>query len=289
MDTLKDFNEKFPTTTKELKNGKSFTYRYYKNPSAKATILMLVGGIGLSDLMYSHFERYSKEYSVITFDYQIQFETVKEQMDAIAEILTMLNEKVWLNGQSLGGIMSEIFAKQYPDLVEGMILSNTCALPKDMPEESYNCLIEMLKSQKTFKIILKIVPLFLLKKLMKNSIIKMGKNSSENEKVMLNNMADLTNSQLTKEYEYHMVNLLLECEKYMDMVPEDFKKWDDKVLLLLSEDDNTFNESCKKDLSNIMTNPTVITNITGGHLALMINMDKYIEEVNKYINKRVSL
>ena len=34
--------------------GKLFTYRYYQNPQAKATLVLLTGGIGLSDLFYKH-------------------------------------------------------------------------------------------------------------------------------------------------------------------------------------------------------------------------------------------
>ena len=40
---------------------------------------------------------------------------------------------------------------------------------------------------------------------------------------------------------------------------------------------------------SIMTNPTVVTNITGGHLALLVKLDKYADTVSDYITKRVNL
>ena len=53
--SLENFYQKYPQQTTELSTGKLFTYRYYKNPKSKATIVLLTGGIGLSDLFYLHF------------------------------------------------------------------------------------------------------------------------------------------------------------------------------------------------------------------------------------------
>lgn len=71
------------------------------------------------------------------------------------------------------------------------------------------------------------------------------------------------------------------------MSSEDFAKLDNRVLLILSEDDNTFNQACKDALISIMTNPTVVTDITGGHLALLVKLDKYADTVSDYITERV--
>ena len=50
---------------------------------------------------------------------------------------------------------------------------------------------------------------------------------------------------LTKPYEYHMIDFLCDAENYFGMTEQDFARWDDKVLLILSEDDITFNQACK--------------------------------------------
>ena len=125
---LEDFRRKYPAQTMTLGNGKPFTYRYYKNPSAKATLALLTGGIGLSDLFYKHFARFAKDFSVLTFDYQIQFADNGEFSDAVAELLQRLGEKAWLVGQSLGGVVAQVIAFRHPEVVEGLVLSNTCSL-----------------------------------------------------------------------------------------------------------------------------------------------------------------
>ena len=110
--------------------------RYYQNPQAKATLVLLTGGIGLSDLFYKHFARFARDFSVLTFDYQLQFGDNGEFADAVAELLRHLKEKVWLVGQSLGGVVAQVIASRHPEVVEGLVLSNTCSLSGNMSKAS---------------------------------------------------------------------------------------------------------------------------------------------------------
>ena len=138
-----EFRKKYPTDTLTLSSGKSFSYRYYKNSQAKTTVVLLTGGIGLSDLFYLHFERFTKDFSVITFDYQICFTDNEEFAQAESELLHCLVEKVWLIGQSLGGIVAQIIAVHHAE-VEYMI-------SKDMSPSADEHLMDMIKRQKNFK------------------------------------------------------------------------------------------------------------------------------------------
>ena len=45
--------------------------------------------------------------------------------------------------------------------------------------------------------------------------------------------------------------------------------------------------SSKDALIAIMPNPTVVTNLTGGHLALMVRLERYAELVTEYIRERI--
>lgn len=71
--TLVEFRQTYPAATFTVTGGKPFTYRYYQNPQAKATLVLPPGGIGLSDLFYKHFVRFARDFSVLTFDYQMPF------------------------------------------------------------------------------------------------------------------------------------------------------------------------------------------------------------------------
>ena len=91
---------------------------------------------------------------------------------------------------------------------------------------------------------------------------------------------------LTKPYEYHMIDFLCDAENYFGMTEQDFARWDDKVLLILSEDDTTFTSACRKDLISLMPSPTVLTDLTGGHLALMVRLEQYADLVTEFIQGR---
>ena len=135
--TLAEFRRVYPTAAFTVSSGKLFTYRYYQNPQAKATLVLLTGGIGLSDLFYKHFARFARDFSVLTFDYQLQFGDNGEFADAVAELLRHLKEKVWLVGQSLGGVVAQVIASRHPEVVEGLVLSNTCSLSGNMSKAGY--------------------------------------------------------------------------------------------------------------------------------------------------------
>lgn len=104
----------------------------------------------------------------------------------------------------------------------------------------------------------------------------------------MENLCDSMLGLLTKEYEFHMIDFLVDARNHFGMIPDDFSLWADKVLLILSEDDNTFNQACREALISIMTKPAIITDITGGHLALLIKLEKYADVIERYILQRSS-
>lgn len=289
METLEKFYEKYPLQTVKLKNGKNFNYRYHKNKNAKSTIVLLTGGIGLSDLFYLHFQKFAENFSVITFDYQIQFDNNKEFADAVAELLKKLDEKVWLVGQSLGGIIAQIIAKEHSETVEGLVLSNTCSLEKEMSKEAYDHLMNMIESQQKSKRLLKILPFGMYKKLIAKVVMKKTSSLTKKEKALMKGLCDAMLKLLTREYELHMIDFLIDAKKHFGMTKSDFAAFENKVLLILSEDDHTFNQPCKDSLIHIMPNPKVVTNLTGGHLALLVRLDSYAKLVRKFIEREKAL
>lgn len=283
-----EFRKKYPTDTLILSSGKSFTYRYYKNSQAKATVVLLTGGIGLSDLFYLHFERFTKDFSVITFDYQICFTDNEEFAQTVSELLHCLKEKVWLIGQSLGGIVAQIIAAHHAEVVEGLVLSNTCSLSKDMSPSAYKHLMNMIKSQKNFKRLLSFLPFSMIKRLIRRAVMNQTTSGfTQKEKELMEELCDVMMKILTKPYELHMIDFLIDAKNHFGMSRENFFPWENKVLLILSEDDTTFTQECKDALISVMTNPTVVTNLTGGHLALLVRLDEYTKCISSYIYDRV--
>ena len=276
-----------PLRTVRLASGKTFSYRYRRNDAASETLVLLTGGIGLSDLFYLHFNRFSQSFSVMTFDYQETFPTLAELADAAAEALRHEGVQGWLVGQSLGGIVAEALAARHPDVVAGLVLSNTCALTRDMSPEAQAYLKRVLRSQRQFGALLKVLPFGLVKRLMTRTVRdKLKGNLSERERGLMDTLTEEMERSLTRPYELHMARLLCDAPNLGALEPEQFARWDGRVLLILSEDDDTFSAACKQALVELMGSPRVVTDLTGGHLALLMRFEDYASTVEGFIRER---
>ncbi len=284
MAAVELFKKKYPKQTENI-NGKIFPYRYYKNENSNKTVVLLTGGIGLSDLLLFHFEEFSKSYSVISFDYPIAYSSIQELVEAIAELIKKLNVTVFLIGQSLGGFIAQILAQQHPEIVEGLILSNTGTLSAELDEKGTQCFRNMMKRIDKSLLMIKLVPFGFVKKNIKKAVLKkVTYLLSEEEKNVMSEICDEMINTLTKEYEIHMTLLLKDLQKHWNMKKSDFIRFQNRVLLILSDDDFTFDESIKHALIDIMPSPKVITDIRGGHLALLLKIDKYTNSITSFIN-----
>ena len=284
---FQEYIKTYPQQTMTLRSGKPFTYRLYENTPDKPTVILLAGGIGLSDAFFDHFHKFAAHFSVMTFDYQMQFANHRELADAISEVVVRLNRKAWFVGQSMGGLVAQIIAKYHPECVDGLVLSNTCTLAADLSPEAYEQTRGMARRAKRSKYIIPFIPFNFYMKFMKKFIRKKMTEELSGEKLRnFMEAADAMKDLLTKRYIGHMEGLLADLEHYADMKPADFAYLKDRVLLILSEDDDTFNQANKDALVNIMSEPAVVTNLTGGHLALVVRADEYVQIVADYIDER---
>lgn len=266
-------------------NNKQLKYRYYNNPNSKQTIVLLVGGIGIADLIYKHFLKFSENFSVITFNYSFDC-NITELCILISELLKSLNTKAWLVGQSLGGFIAQLVATYHPEVVDGLVLSNTGCLSENLSNDDYMSLQKMIISTKKSKKLIKVMPINLFKKVIRKKITKKhAKEYNEEEMKILNEVFNVMDTQLNRKYQLHMSNLLIDLQYHFNNKKENFEFLEDKVLLILSPDDYTFTQGVRDELINIMHNPKVINDFTGGHIALMVKFDKYINAIKAYVSK----
>lgn len=194
---------------------------------------------------------------------------------------------VILVGQSLGGVVAQVIASRHPEVVEGLVLSNTCSLSGNMSKAGYQDLMKIIESQRKFKKWLAFLPFPLIKRMMRWAVMKKKTDGFiAQEKAAMEELCGAMMELLTKPYEQHMIDFLCDAEHYFGMTRNDFAPWEGRVLLILSEDDTTFTPACREDLIALMPSPTVVTDLTGGHLALMVRLEQYADLVTKFILER---
>jgi len=197
------------------------------------------------------------------------------------------NILVTMVGQSLGGVVAQVIASRHPEVVEGLVLSNTCSLSGNMSKAGYQDLMKIIESQRKFKKWLAFLPFPLIKRMMRWAVMKKKTDGfTAQEKAAMEELCGAMMELLTKPYEQHMIDFLCDAEHYFGMTRNDFAPWEGRVLLILSEDDTTFTPACREDLIALMPSPTVVTDLTGGHLALMVRLEQYADLVTKFILER---
>ena len=150
---FKEYNKIAPVRTVKL-NGGDFAYRYYKNPNpdVNVTLLVLAGGTGLAEGMFAMAKSFMDKYSLISFNYPMDFKNNIDTADAIAELIKYLKaENVYLWGQSYGGLLAQIIAKRHPEVVKGLILTSTASLSNDLKYEGIKRFFEMVNEEKEKK------------------------------------------------------------------------------------------------------------------------------------------
>ena len=150
---FKEYNKIAPVRTVKL-NGGDFAYRYYKNPNpdVNVTLLVLAGGTGLAEGMFAMAKSFMDKYSLISFNYPMDFKNNIDTADAIAELIKYLKaENVYLWGQSYGGLLAQIIAKRHPEAVKGLILTSTASLSNDLRYEGIKRFFEMVNEEKEKK------------------------------------------------------------------------------------------------------------------------------------------
>lgn len=281
------FDSVAPRQTRKIL-GKDFTFRYFKNPSPKvdATILMLAGGSGLGDAFAGMGRAFTDKYSLINFNYPMSFTNNDDMADAIAELIKSLGAtNIYLWGQSYGGALAQIIAKKHPEAVKGLILTSTASMTGNLKYRGMKCLVEMFSEEKEKKDIktYKKLPMSILPSIL-NLAFKLKMKDNPAGQRVVKEFINYLKPDLTREYFIHMTRLLCDLRNHLGThKKEDFAYLKDHVLIIEPPDDDTFTDDIKEGLIDDMPDPVVIRDISGGHLAMMFDTDKFVGAIDQFM------
>ena len=99
---FEQFNKTYPLQCKQV-NGLTFHYRL--GGSGEKVIVLLVGGLAISDAFHNHFISFAKSFTVLTFDYPA--ETCRNSIlaDGIAGIVSNIGFNKYSCWQSMEGLL----------------------------------------------------------------------------------------------------------------------------------------------------------------------------------------
>lgn len=271
------FHEEFPDKSISF-DGK--TYSYKLAGEGDDVIVLLAGGFGVSSSWFRHVRHFAKRFKVLTFDYPVELDNNVALADWTAGLITRLKlVPAVLVGQSYGGCLAQVIARNHPDIVRGMALSNTAALTPGTRHE----LRDMADKLTLLYRMVKLLPYSWLKPVFLRLSLSKVKDGTREEQAYIKAVFKDLMAPYTKQKELQMDRLLLGLIDEAVCGPEHFVRFDGRVLLILSPDDRTFSDEAKRQLTDLMPNPAVCTSVSGGHLATILHIEEYVRAVSAFI------
>ncbi len=255
-------------------------FRYILCGEGSQTITILTGGMGLAELSFSFIEKLELSYRVLAFDYPEGIDTNEELVDAVHSLIKGLNiEKTIFLGESFGGYLAQMIARKYPDITEALCLFSTAGLNDDT--------INSLKKQysnlaKPLIWVLGHVPYNWLKPVLIKASLKKINGTTDDEYQYMKDFFTWAFKDYTGQYDVHMTSLLVDIMNQKPCSKVEFSYLKGKVLLILPVDDGTFDSQMQNDLISLFEEPCVVDNISGGHLAPIMQTEKYVTAIKEF-------
>lgn len=247
---LKAFREQHPLTTVRVDDTE---WTYHSAGSGEKTILWLVGGLKKADAAYQSIPLLADSYRIIAPDYPA-LSTMKELADGLAAIYETENvESVYVLAGSFGGMLAQVFLRDYPDKVAKIVLSTTTT-PDESHIERYQQLLEMAR----------LAPEELLKETAQSQMFATIAPPDSEAEFYRAYLKELYEQRLSKADIVSIYEALID---YMGQTfsAEDLADWEGEMLIINSDNDATFGQDVQHSLSGVYPSATVHTFEGAGH------------------------
>ncbi|MBR1797784.1 MAG: alpha/beta hydrolase [Clostridiales bacterium] len=255
-------------------------FRYILCGAGSQTITILTGGMGLAELNFSFIENLESSYRVLAFDYPMGADTNEDLVDAIHSLIERLGiNKTIFMGESFGGYLAQMIARKYPDITDGLCLFSTAGLNEETIESLRK---QYSKLARPLIWVLGHVPYNLLKPMLIKASLKKIKGVTDEEYQYMKDFFTWAFKDYTGQYDVHMTSLLVDIMNQRPCNKEEFSYLKGRVLLILPVDDGTFDSKMQKDLIDLFEEPYVVDSVSGGHLAPIMQTDKYVAAIKEF-------
>lgn len=269
-DALQAFRQNHPLKEMMIDNTK---WTYHTAGSGDNVILWLVGGLKKADAAYKSIPKLNDDYRIIAPDYPA-LGTMQALADGLAGILKAENvNRVSVLAGSFGGMLAQVFMRQYPDLVEKVVLSTTTA-PNASHIGRYQQLLDMAQ----------LAPDDLLAETAQTQMFSTIAPADDETDFYRAYLKELYEERLTKA---DIVTIYQAILDYMSQAfsHDDLVDWDGDLLILNSDNDGTFGEAVQHNLLDLYPTAQVHTFAGAGHSPASTQRDLFFEIVKNFFTK----
>lgn len=255
--------------------GKSI--KYYSCGKGEQTILTFSGGHSGLETVYETVLGFENDFRMVVVDISL-FTSPSEFSQGVNKVLEREGVgQVFVTGQSLSGMYSQIYFKRNCDTVDAMVLTNTFA-----PSQK--------QSKKWGLTLLRLFPFFLLKAIFKQKMHKWAPaaeipmDTKERMQFKSAFMKQVVDQQFSKGFLMNAADMAFQFHKDAEYTIENFKDWKGKILIISSKDD-----PCYKDLDILIKHlpHTELFLFPEGyrHMAPMVFRDEFHNRIKDFFKK----
>jgi pimeloyl-ACP methyl ester carboxylesterase len=252
---------------------KGKTWDFIDTEKGKKNLLFLTGGTRIGEA-FALLPFLEEKFRVISPTYPILY-TIDELVQGINNIVEQLSiEKFNIFGTSLGGMITQEYIRRNLKKIEKVIIANTAP---PLPEYG-------IRGQ-FFVFLSYILPNFYVKKLTKKSLVRMWEEAKEEDKEFwLAYCEELIQNSLPKRWITAQFKLSNDFGLY-NYKPNDLGELQKNMLIINSEDDETFDMNLQKKLMSLYPKAKVHTLKNAGHTPMVNNREEYLKVIFDFLEK----
>ena len=274
---LLKFRDEYSMTQFEF-NGKNV--EYIATGNGNKTLLMFHGALGSADTPYNEILRLKDRFRIICPTIR-DLGSLDEISDVINEILLREQvENLYVRGGSFGAFIAQAYFRRNYTKIDRMVLINEIPPKKEYTKKDHRYV-------KLFKIIFKIIPEKLAKKILLRELNKLGDHNhklNNNQQDELDFLMMQVKERLIKVRKRHIIEslmLVVEFDLNESMKSEDFSDWNGKILLITDTLDSSYKYF--EELKAQFPNPQVEIFENASHILQIIFKSKFEEVHDKFL------
>ncbi len=277
MRRFQDFLDTHTLKHAEFK-GKSISY--YCCGDGEKTVLAFSGGHTGPWGIYNFVQGLEREFRVVVVDFSY-CEILDDFSQCVNQVLDSEGiGRVCLSGQSLTGMFAQSYFRRNMDRVEAMVLTNTLAPKRE-------------RNKKGALAMMRLFPSFLLNPLLKKKLSRLGKIegeiSPEAEERLRFRMALLLHDMDcvgSKKTLLSIMKMLYEFNTEDEPLPEAFKQWPGRVLIVTAEDEPYHEDA--DSLMKLYPHPELYSFPAGWkHSAPLVHMQKFHSLLQNFFHHKI--
>ena len=277
---IRRFNENHKTNTVKIRGC---DFNYILSGSGEKKVVLFTGGSGLYEGFYRHIQLMEKKYTVVAFDYPEGKKDIYQLIDSIAEFLKSINfHRSYLIGESLGGLVVELFMKEHAEMVEGVVLTNTGTITRNITNTMRKEVVDGIKSAiKTVQM----TPTYILKSALIKKALKKIKEDFDGsiDSTYAKEYVGYLMEKVSKEKAVYLCSIALDFAENITFHKNDFNEFDGSICIINTNDDEVFDERIKAELKKLFENSSSKTIKNGGHASFLFRPAEYVNMLEDII------